>query len=204
VKRTIGLSALLAGAMLFAGNLDAQSRTGGLMLNAHLAGNSLRGTGDLAVTESGGGLGVGVGYGFNDRIALYLNVDASAMEYDEDVATNEEEYGLVTADLGVRVSFGGEWNKLRPYLNAAFTGVAAAEEFAEVEGDVERTVTGSGLTIGGGLQYFFSPALALDVGVQATQGAFTHVSLDGDDAEEFDEGVAFTTSRVQVGLTWHP
>lgn len=202
--RTIGLSALVAGAMLFAGNLHAQSRTGGLMLNAHLTGNALRGTGDLAVTESGGGLGLAVGYGFNDRIAVYVNLDAAALEYDEDVPADDQEYGLVTADLGLRVSFGGEWSKLRPFLNAAFTGVAAAEEYEEQGEDVDQVTSGGGLTVGGGLQYFFSPSLALDVGLQATHGAFTHVSVDGDDAEEFDLGVAFTTSRLQLGLTWHP
>lgn len=204
MKHTIGLSALLAGALLSAGSLSAQSDNSGFMLNLHLVGNAFSGTGAEAQTESGGGLGLALGYGFNDRIALYLNVDAAAIEYDDDrVDAPDETFDAVTADLGVRVNFGNEGMKLRPYINAAFTGVAAAEQYDVLGEDVDQVISGGGVTIGGGLQYFFSPKLALDLGLQATQGAFTQVAIDDED-EEFDEGVAFTASRVQLGVTWHP
>jgi len=203
VKRTIGLSALVAGTLLSAGSLDAQSGNRGFMINAHLAGSALSGTGAESITESGGGLGLGVGYGFNDRIVLFFNLDAASMEYDDDVEADEESYGLVTGDLGVRVNFGNEGMKVRPYLNAAFSGVARVEEYEVLGEEVEQVVSGGGVTIGGGLQYFFSPRFALDVAVQATQGAFTDVTVDDED-EEFDEGVAFSTSRLQLGVTWHP
>lgn len=204
MKRTIGLSALIAGALLSAGSLSAQSDNDGFMLNLHLAGNALSGTGSDAVTESGGGLGLTVGYGFSDRIALYLTFDGGSLEYDEDSgAAEDESYDLGTFDLGVRVNFRNEWNKLRPYLNAAITGVAAVDETDVLGEDVESTVAGGGITIGGGVQYFFSENFALDVGLQATQGAFTQVTIDDED-EEFDEGVAFSASRLQLGVTWHP
>lgn len=205
MKRTTGLSALLAGALLSAGSLSAQSDNSGFMLNAHLTGQALSGTGTESVTESGGGLGVALGYGFNDRIILFFNLDVASMEYDdeEDFEGEDEEYQLATGDLGVRVNFGNEGMKVRPYINAAFTGVAAVDEFELLGDEVQSTVAGGGITIGGGLQYFFSPKLALDLGLQATQGAFTEITVDDED-EEFEEGVAFTTSRVQLGLTWHP
>jgi opacity protein-like surface antigen len=204
VKRTFGLSALVAGAMLSEGSLAAQSDNGGFMLNAHLTGQGLSGTGSESVTESGGGLGVALGYGFNDRIIVYFNLDAASMEYDEDEPEFEDEsYDLVTGDLGVRVNFGNEGMRVRPYINAAFTGAAAVDEFELLDEDVESIVSGGGVTIGGGLQYFFSQNLALDVGVQATQGAFTEITVDDQD-EEFEEGVAFTTSRIQLGVSWHP
>lgn len=205
MKHTIGLSALVAGALLSAGNLGAQlSDNSGFMLNVHLAGNAITPIGADAEAETGGGLGLALGYGFNDRIILYFNVDAAAIEYDEDVTdAPDDTYDLVTGDLGVRVNFGNPGLKLRPYINAAFTGVAIGEQYELVGEDVDQIVSGGGVTIGGGLQYFFSPSLALDLGLQATQGALTQVSID-DEEEEFDQGAAFTSSRVQLGLTWHP
>lgn len=204
MKRTIGLSALVAGALLSAGSLSAQSDNSGLMLNLHLVGNGFTLVGDDAELENGGGLGVAVGYGFNERATLYLNVDAAAIEYDgnEDEASDDT-YDAVTADLGVRMNFGNESMKVRPYVNAAFSGFAVVEEFEVAGEDVETTLSGGALTVGGGLQYFFSPKLALDVALQATQGAFTDVAVDDED-EELEQGVAFTTSRLQLGLTWHP
>ena len=205
MKRTLGLCALLAGALLSAGSLDAQSDNSGFMLNLHAAGNAITFTGDEAEPESGGGLGLALGYGFNDRIVLFFNLDAAAIEYDEEQGeAPDDTYDAVTGDLGVRVNFGNEGMKLRPYINAAFTGVAVVEEFEAVPGeDVETTISGGGVTIGGGLQYFFSRSLALDVGLQATQGAFTDVMVDDED-EELETGIAFSLSRLQLGVTWHP
>lgn len=199
MKRTIGLSALVAGALLSAGSLSAQSDNSGFMLNVHLVGNGISLVGADTEMENGGGLGVAVGYGFNERITLYLNVDAAAIEYDEDAGVDDDSYDAVTADLGARMNFGNEGMKLRPYINAAFSGLAVVEEIEEVD----ATLSGGGLTVGGGLQYFFSPRLALDLGLQATQGAFTDASVEDED-EELDAGIAFTTSRVQLGVTWHP
>lgn len=202
MKRTIGLSALMTGALLSAGSLHAQSSNAGLMLNLHLLGNGVTLVGADRDAETGGGLGVALGYGFNDRVALYLNVDGAAVEYEDDSAPDDT-YSAVTADLGVRMNFGNEGMKLRPYINAAFTGFAVVEEF-EVAGEtLETTLSGGGLTVGGGVQYFLTPSLALDAGLQATQGAFTDARVDDED-EELDAGVAFATSRVQLGITWHP
>lgn len=204
MKRTIGLSALVAGALLSAGSLAAQSDNSGFMANLHLVGTGLSLVGDGAEMENGGGVGLTLGYGFNERSALYLTVDAAAIEYDEDEDdAAQDAYGTGTVDLGVRMNFGNESLKLRPYVNAALTAFAVVEEFEVAGDDVETSLSGGGLTVGGGLQYFFSPKLALDLGLQATQGAFTNVSVDDED-EDLEQGIAFTTSRVQLGLTWHP
>jgi opacity protein-like surface antigen len=189
--------------MLSAGTLSAQSDNSGFMLNLHLLGNGVSGVGAEAEMENGGGLGVALGYGFNDRVALYLNVDGAQIEYDEDLETDEDSYTAVTADLGVRMNFGNEGMKLRPYINAAFSGLVLGEEGELAGEEIVSTLSGGGLTVGGGLQYFFSQNLALDVGLQATQGAFTDVAVDDED-EELDEGIAYTTSRIQLGVTWHP
>lgn len=201
MKRNIVLSALVAGAALTAGSLGAQSSTSGFMLNAHLAGTSIGGTVEDAESESGGGIGLAVGYGFNERVTLLLNVDAARMEYEdgEDEDLDDGEYDLATADLALRFSFGGTAQKLRPYVTTGFTGVVMGDE-----GDgLELSTSGGGITLGGGLEYFLTPSLALDAALNVTTGSFTTVELDGDE-EDLDAGIGFNHGRLQLGVTWHP
>lgn len=200
MKRNIVLSALVAGAALTAGSLSAQSSTSGFMLNAHVTGTSLAGTVDDSDAQSGAGIGLAVGYGFNERVTLLLNVDAARMEYeDEDADQDDGEFDLATADLALRFNFGSPAQKLRPYVTTGFTGVVQADE-AE---DIELAISGGGITLGGGLEYFFTPSLALDAALNVTTGSFTTVELD-DEEEDLDAGIGFNHGRLQLGVTWHP
>jgi opacity protein-like surface antigen len=201
VIRNTVLSALVAGAALTAGSLSAQSNTSGFMLNLHVAGTSIGGTVQDADPETGGGIGLAIGYGFNERVTLYLNVDAAAMEYadgdEEDL--DDGKYALATADIGVRFNFGDSDDRLRPYLNTGFAGVVLGDQ---ADGS-EFTTSGAGLTLGGGVQYFFLPSLAFDGALQYTTGSFTTAEFDGEE-EDFDTGIGFNHGRVQLGVTWHP
>lgn len=207
MKRILTLSALLAAAALSAGDLRAQaSDNRGLMLNAHLSGNGItiseEGDEDDSETESGAGLGFMVGYGFSESLALYLNVDGAAVKYEDE--EDGDERALGHADLGVRFSFGGSGSALRPYLNAAISGVSESYEPGD---DVEITISGGGVTVGGGLQYFFSRSLALDAALQGTFGNFSEIEIEGADAEvdlQDEIDADFTSARLQLGLTWHP
>ena len=201
MNRKLVLSALVAGAALTAGSLSAQSNTSGFMLNLHLAGTSIGGTVEDAEMESGGGLGAIIGYGFNDRVTLYLNLDGAQMEYEdgEEEDLDDGKYALATADIGVRFNFGDAGEKLRPYLNTGFAGVVLADE----ADDFEVSTSGAGLTLGGGIQYFFMPSLAFDGAIQFTTGSFTKGEFDGEE-EDFDTGIGFNHGRVQLGVTWHP
>lgn len=201
MKRNIVLSALVAGAALSAGSLSAQSSTSGFMLNAHLTGTSLSGTVDDSDAESGGGVGLALGYGFNERITLLLNVDASRMEYEEgeDEDLDDGEFDLATADLALRLNFGNPGQRLRPYVTTGFTGVVMGDETE----DVELAIAGGGITLGGGLEYFFTRSLALDAALNVTTGSFTTVEVD-DEEEDLDAGIGFNHGRLQLGVTWHP
>lgn len=202
MKRNIVLSALVAGAALSAGTLGAQSSsTSGFMLNAHLSGTGISGTVDASELQSGGGIGLAVGYGFNERVTLFLNVDGAVLEYVEgDQADGDDgKYNVSTADLGLRINFGSESRKLRPYLNTGFTGVVQSDE---ADG-FESSVSGGGLLLGAGLQYFFTPSLAFDGALNLTTGSFTTFEINDEEAD-LDEGVGFNHSRLQLGVTWHP
>lgn len=195
MKRTLLLSALFAGATLSAADLSAQQ---GLSLNAHLNGATLE-LDDFDDSERGGGLGLAVGYGFNDNWSVYFNVDGSAVKFEDEDDGNERALGF--ADLGVRYSFGNSFSRLRPYVNVAVTGVAESYDGDESFDEEDETLSGGGITAGGGVQYFFSPALALDAGLQGTWGNFSSYEV-GD--EEGDVDLDFSTARLQVGVTWRP
>jgi hypothetical protein len=200
--RTI-VAAALAGAALVAGPLRAQeSVNAGWMLGMHLAPMGLDGVGEETFEERGMGLGLTVGYGFNDRVALYATVDGGFIEYHPDnPAAVDENYGSVTVDLGARMSFGNEFRRLRPFINAAISGVVTSEEDEELE---ETAMTsGGGLTVGGGAQYFYNYRWAFLLGFQATMGAFTETEV-GDEVRLFTRGVPYSHYRLQVGLNWHP
>ena len=178
------------------------SSTRGWMLNAHLAGAAIGSAVEDAELWRGPGLGAAIGYGFTERLALLLNVDATRVDYPgPDMADGPGgTYDLVTVDIALRTSFRDELTPLRPYLTGGITGVVRSPR---LEDDVEIFHSGGGITLGGGLQYFTSRTLAVDLGVDFTSGSFTEVEVDGD-VTEFDEAEGFSHPRVRVGVTWHP
>ena len=193
--------AALGGMLLQAAGLRAQdSDNSGFMVGLHAVPMGIDGVGTEAFEEQGMGLGLTLGYGFNERIALYTTVDAGYVEYDPDnPAARGEDYESVTVDFGARMNFGGEYGRMRPYINAAFTGVATSDD-AEIGTII---TSGGGVTVGGGLQYFHRRRWALNAAVQLTSGAFTEVDVN-DDREEFTVGDAFIHTRVHLGAVWHP
>lgn len=198
-KSLFAVASLLA---LASGPTEAQtSSTRGWMLNAHLAGAAIGSAVEDADMWRGPGLGAAVGYGFTERLGLLLNVDATRADYPgPDMADGPGgTYDLVTVDIALRASFRDEFSSLRPYLTSGITGVVRSPRL----NDVEIAYSGGGITLGGGLQYFTSRTLAVDLGVDFTSGSFIEVEVDGD-VTEFDEAEGFSHSRVRVGVTWHP
>lgn len=203
MKRTLIASALFAGTLLSAGNLDAQvSKNSGFLLNLHLAGNSIKWDveGEDTERESGGGLGLGLGYGFGERFALVINLDAASVSSD-DADAGDEDLALAHFDIGGRLNFGSTASAIRPYVNVAISGVAEGTTSGDEDENV--TISGGGYTLGGGLQYFFSPRFALDAALQGTFGEFTKIQV-GDESADLDEDFKFNTARLQLGVSWHP
>ena len=73
----------------------------------------------------------------------------------------QPDYTLIHADIGVRISFPSASHGFVPFVNAALTKRRAS---TTVENQ-DISLAGNGFTVGGGVQYFFTSMLALDVGV---------------------------------------
>lgn len=196
------VAAALAGAVLQAGGLRAQeSGNDGLMIGLHAVPMGIDGVGEEQFSEQGMGLGVTLGYGFNDRIGVYATTDGGWIDYDPaNPAAVDEDYELMTVDLGARVNFGNEFMRMRPFLNAAISAVLTTEEDEELG---ESTTSGGGLTIGGGFQYFYRYRWAMLLALQATMGAFTDVDTE-EETLVFARGIPYSHYRVQLGVMWHP
>ncbi|MGV3710924.1 MAG: outer membrane protein [Gemmatimonas sp.] len=75
----------------------------------------------------------------------------------------------------------------------------------EVLGE-EASLRGPAFTVGGGVQYFFNPKLALDAGVQFTAGKFSEAEALGVkiDLDKYAEVKNSNSARVSVGLRFYP
>ncbi len=201
MRNKILTAAALAAATLFSfGSLHAQYSNRGLLLNAHLTAPAISGAGENSGDKADAGYGAGavVGYGFTDRVMLFVGVDFAEVEPQAEDRDGPR-YELGTGEIGLRVSFRDAQRRWRPYLTAALSGVVTNDE---ADGD-EISVSGAGLTVGGGGQYFLSRRVALDGGLNATMGSFSTIEVNGD-RDDLPEGIGFIHSRMHLGVSWHP
>lgn len=187
---------------------QVQSRSEGLFLNAHLTGTSLKV--EDADREQGAGLGFGLGYGFRNRLAIYVNVDAASMSSDA-----AEKFNFGHGELGLRYTLGDNYAKVRPFIDASAGWAMAWQDDAVVEWDdgfgsggssrFDVEMSGPVFGIGGGVGYFFSPALALAAGVRVGFGKFSEIKIDNITIDlDGDDQPSLTSMRLNVGVAWFP
>lgn len=136
-------------------------------------------------SESGLGLSITADYGFSPLLSAFLALDGSDIDGG----------ALAQLDLGARFHFNaGE--KLFPYAQVALSGVSISDE----EDDVETSLSGGAFTVGGGLHYFFSPKLALDVNLAYSAGQFTQGEVDDEDLDDLE--LDMSTFRIKAGIMY--
>ena len=141
--------------------------------------------------ESGGGVGLALGWGLNRTVTLYAEAAGAQVEMQD----FDDTYTLAHVDLGARFHFRGPEAKALPYLTVGLTGRAAE---LELLGN-PFTITGAGVSFGGGVLVFLSRKAALDLGVKWTAGSFKEAEYLG---EKADIDMAATSARVSIGLAW--
>lgn len=197
---------------------SAKSYTEGLFLQGHLTGAGLEVEGDGInfgdEDGEGGGLGVKVGYGFTPVFTLYAGLDVAAIDefnpaifgVEEDFADPffDDEVAYFSFDLGTQLNFGSGRNKLVPYLDLALSYSGIAYELNDRFFSEDITVSGAGVSVGGGLKYFIAPSVALDVSLTGTASEFEDITIDGDEISfpgpDFDTRAA----RFGFGISWYP
>src|SRR5690606_38577187 len=123
---------------------DVRSTTEGFVLGVNLNSSSLEV--EDGERETGGGGGIFLGYGVSRRVAMFLKVDAAAIELSNpDI---DGDYTLGIADLGARFSFREPEHRFIPYAVLALTGMtASAEIFVTPVLSSDVALRGGGLTL---------------------------------------------------------
>lgn len=177
------------------------SNTTGFFFQAQLGASSYGGEAFDGLDDesvSGGGIGIGLGYGVSRVVTLFANYDFTGLSNDQLDAANLDLYGGMF-DIGVRINFRGERSQLVPYLDLALSGAAVLDENQDGFG-------GSGLTLGGGVQYFVSETFALRGGLELSGGKYSYLVIDGDQVDLPDgvEKSDFGNARLHLGLSYYP
>lgn len=170
------------------------SYTRGLYIDGMLGGSSI--SYDASDGVDPGVLASGrIGYGFTDLFGIFLEFGGGAYAADQDLtrAIHPQDYVAGFFDLGAQFNFrsGKEWV---PYAEISLNGIATADEF-------ENSLSGGGLTLGGGVKYYITDAWALNGRIQVTGHSIESADLEGVRFENVDEDA--TSTRFAFGLTWY-
>ena len=195
-------SALFSSAAVAQAPAVLKSNTSGLFFGLNSSGSAITADELSHGRESGAGLAAQIGFGFTPKLALYAEAAGARMRSDDG------NYGLGHFDVGARYHFANTKRALVPYLQAAFSARAASRDdvvFDDGEGGTttgKLQVSGTGFTLGGGLQFFFTPKVALNTSLGWTLGEFSKVTFENVSVDGFD--VDATTTRLNLGLSWFP
>jgi hypothetical protein len=189
-------------------NTPGDSRTRGFVLGVHsVAAPGVSITGDDIdgefKTDFGMGAGVTLGYGFTRMLTAYASLDIAKQRFantDYDGAT----FGLGHIEAGVRANLPLGTTTTVPYVGASIgrRSLGARVYDAVEERDYDMTLSGMSYGIGGGVEHFFSPTMALDLGLSANFGRFDKYAADGE--KETGDVNGSRTIRMRVGVTWRP
>lgn len=192
------LLCLLCLGLLLSAPVQAQkSNTRGFMLGFQLQGVS-QALQNQDEPDTGGGVALTLGYGFNNRLTLYLGLSGAGLKPD----AGGDEYALVHADLGLLVHFRAPDQAWVPYVNVALSGRASGFELP----NDDLVVSGGGLSLGGGIRYYVSPVLGLDLGALLTLGEYTQAEFGGVkvDLSPLNLDADAASFRLGFGLAWFP
>lgn len=173
------------------------SKTRGLFLNIHANGNYFNS--NIGNGTIGGLAGAKLGLSFSS-ISVFLqsnNAIFKAKDLSSEYKSND--VGFIALGLGGRYHFRTSHSALIPYAEAGFH----IQYFTSPEGDEDNALGygGYGPSIGGGIQYFFSQTLALDVGFNLMYGFYEH-TFEKSTGERVD--VQSLNTQLNIGFSWYP
>ena len=180
-----------------------ESTTRGFTVGLHATGASLVLEGNSDERSNAGGGGIHLGYGVNRRITIFAQGDGANFD-DQSTGNVEGEWTLGHFDLGVRFNFANSLRRWVPFLQAALGYRAVSVSDPLIDNAVVNTVSisGAGLTLGGGTYIYFSESFALDLQLLWTGGEFTTLRVDNVSVGGLD--IDATSTRFNVGLAWWP
>jgi hypothetical protein len=178
-----------------------RTNTSGLMLGLAFDASSIRSDDLNSSTESGPGAAALIGWGVTKNFAFILDVSGAR------ISSLAGDYDLGHVDIGGRWHFVNR-SAFVPFAEVGYAGRAATKQGAILSDGQGNTYTGdlsilgAGVSVGGGLEYFPTPGLALGGAFKWTSGQFTRVRFDNVTVDGLQ--VDATSARFNLGVTWYP
>jgi hypothetical protein len=178
-----------------------RTNTSGLMLGLAFDASSIRSDDLNSRTESGPGVAGMIGWGITKNIAIAL--DASGAQ----ISSVDGNYNLGHADIGARWHFVNR-TAFVPFVDVGYAGRALMKRDVTLTDNLGNTSTGtltymgSGLSYGGGLEYFITPGIAFGGAFKWTTGRFSQVRFENLTVEDLQ--LDASSARFNMGFTWYP
>ena len=180
-----------------AGSTYIASNTEKLFLQFSLDGQQLIFSEDRRdANDTGGGISARAGWGFSQLFTLYLGLNGARMEGRGNPFV-EDDYDWGAVEIGGRFNF-RSGKQLVPFADVALRGVAAVRE------DIDLEFLGGGITLGGGVAYFVSPAIALEAGFRFGGGGFNEVRVGALSLDIDPDDFGYGETRFSFGIVAYP
>lgn len=179
----------------------SRTNTSGLMLGLSFDASSIRSDDLNSSTESGPGGAALLGWGVTKNFAFILDVSGAR------ISSLDGDYDLGHVDIGGRWHFVNR-SAFVPFAEVGYAGRAATKQgaiLADGQGNTytgDLSILGAGVSVGGGLEYFATPGIALGGAFKWTSGQFTRVRFDNVTVDGLQ--VDATSARFNMGITWYP
>jgi hypothetical protein len=186
----IAVGALFVATLPATATAQDKSRSEGFFLGVAFEGSGI--VFEDEDSHPGAGFSATVGYGFNPKVSIYGHVSAANVDDEEG-----GDYGLGHFDIGTRLHFRAPAKTVVPFIQGGISARALKQDV----GIVEVQASGVALSVGGGINAHFNPALAFNAGVV---WSFGNMDFKVNGASERTESRGMTSARVQVGIVWFP
>jgi hypothetical protein len=188
MKKLISLAVVM---LLTTGAFAQFSRIKGLAVGLDYHGGSWQYVESDEDPEAGAGFGLAVVYGFNENVALNVRFDGTTIKPEDG-----EEYAMGHFDLGVNYYIGTVDSKFRPYLGVMYSGFSLMQENPKVE------LGGAGFGATGGINYFFAPKLAFNLGLTVNAVTLNSAKLNGNEVDIDPDFEKIVSSRFLLGFKY--
>jgi opacity protein-like surface antigen len=135
----------------------------------------------------GGGLEFDLGYNFSNNFGIFSTLGGYRLD-NSDVT-------LGYFDVGGRYFFGT--SSIKPYLDLALT----ASTFKDESQTIDRSLSGTGLSGGGGVQFFFTEKVALNLGLLVSRINYREVKYGNITIDDLE--FKATNTRAKLGLAFY-
>lgn len=144
---------------------------------------------------SGYGGGITAGYGITELFEPYVGFSYTGLGVsDVDVSS----FSMSHLDVGLKVNFLGTIHAWRPFIMAGYTYRMATIRGGNLDGNYsDLSVNGHTPHVGGGISYFFSPALSVFVNGSFTINDRNSLTIDGMATTDEPD---VTTFRIALGI----